>query len=56
MIICHAEWPRGTTNLEYLTQPEMARKMGVSVVIIRRYLRMATYKKYLVSFELAEIS
>lgn len=50
MIVCHAEWPRGATNLQYMTQLEMARQIGVSVVTFRRYLHVATYKLGLTEF------
>lgn len=50
MIVCHADWPRGATNVDYMTQLEMARKIGVSVVTFRRYLHVATYKLGLTDF------
>lgn len=50
MTICHAEWPDDATNLQYMTQLEMARKMAVSVVTFRRYVHVGTYKLGLTDF------
>lgn len=44
LTIEHVDWPPGATNLQYLTQREMAAKMNVSVVTFRYYLHRAWYK------------
>lgn len=44
MTIHFVQWPEGATNLSYLTQREMAARIGVSVHTFLTYLRNAEYK------------
>src|SRR3972149_6852439 len=50
MTIQHVDWPAGAPNLEYMTQREMAAKLGISVVSLRMLLHRAEYKLGLTTF------